>query len=106
MTRRPPRSTLFPYTTLFRSPVVFDAAVTSGPAGIPAVVGPLVAGRWSAWLLGQLPVGIALGMSVGAALAMYVRRHDASWRQPTQHRTAMSREAAMQIGRASCRERG
>jgi len=76
-------------------PVVFDAAVTSGPAGIPAVVGPLVAGRWSAWLLGQLPVGIALGMSVGAALAMYVRRHDASWRQPTQHRTAMSREAAM-----------
>src|SRR5258705_1820057 len=26
MIRRPPRSTLFPYTTLFRSPVVFAAA--------------------------------------------------------------------------------
>src|SRR5260221_1888801 len=33
MIRRPPRSTLFPYTTLFRSPVVLDqleAFVTSG----------------------------------------------------------------------------
>src|SRR2546430_7376164 len=26
MIRRPPRSTLFPYTTLFRSPLVFPAA--------------------------------------------------------------------------------
>src|SRR3712207_6953893 len=26
MIRRPPRSTLFPYTTLFRSPRMFDAA--------------------------------------------------------------------------------
>src|SRR5262245_63700712 len=26
MIRRPPRSTLFPYTTLFRSPVVLDQA--------------------------------------------------------------------------------
>src|SRR3712207_7873181 len=25
MIRRPPRSTLFPYTTLFRSPCIFDA---------------------------------------------------------------------------------
>src|SRR3712207_8279316 len=25
MIRRPPRSTLFPYTTLFRSPVLFEA---------------------------------------------------------------------------------
>src|SRR2546430_17473589 len=27
MIRRPPRSTLFPYTTLFRSVVAFDAAI-------------------------------------------------------------------------------
>src|SRR2546426_6635898 len=36
MIRRPPRSTLFPYTTLFRSPLVFaDEAITEGigPAG-------------------------------------------------------------------------
>src|SRR4051812_49512281 len=30
MIRRPPRSTLFPYTTLFRSP---DAAIVRGPDG-------------------------------------------------------------------------
>src|SRR5258707_7554009 len=30
MIRRPPRSTLFPYTTLFRSWVAFAAAATSG----------------------------------------------------------------------------
>src|SRR2546426_2519970 len=28
MIRRPPRSTLFPYTTLFRSPVIADSAAT------------------------------------------------------------------------------
>src|SRR2546425_4225891 len=31
MIRRPPRSTLFPYTTLFRSP--------PGPRGLPALLG-------------------------------------------------------------------
>src|SRR5258708_12835111 len=30
MIRRPPRSTLFPYTTLFRSPVGFDAGDNAG----------------------------------------------------------------------------
>src|SRR3712207_7876628 len=33
MIRRPPRSTLFPYTTLFRSPHVFE-----GPAPVAAVL--------------------------------------------------------------------
>src|SRR5256884_4002997 len=33
MIRRPPRSTLFPYTTLFRSP--FGCAVTKKPVGAP-----------------------------------------------------------------------
>src|SRR2546428_5008778 len=32
MIRRPPRSTLFPYTTLFRSPVQAEFAVGGGPA--------------------------------------------------------------------------
>src|SRR5258708_27100566 len=32
MIRRPPRSTLFPYTTLFRSPEVGAALVSGGPA--------------------------------------------------------------------------
>src|SRR5438874_4635553 len=33
MLRPPPRSTLFPYTTLFRSLVVVDGQVTTGPTG-------------------------------------------------------------------------
>src|SRR3712207_8166448 len=39
MIRRPPRSTLFPYTTLFRSlgvRHVRDACASSGPEGAPA----------------------------------------------------------------------
>src|SRR5258708_39703053 len=36
MIRRPPRSTLFPYTTLFRSPVRHFVAV-AGPSGVRAV---------------------------------------------------------------------
>src|SRR2546426_1725758 len=35
MIRRPPRSTLFPYTTLFRSPT--PVSLTYGPAGSPPV---------------------------------------------------------------------
>src|SRR5258706_4782977 len=34
MIRRPPRSTLFPYTTLFRSP---HRHAGPGPAGLPAI---------------------------------------------------------------------
>src|SRR5438034_11409149 len=37
MIRRPPRSTLFPYTTLFRSPRGWSASTTPGPrARVPA----------------------------------------------------------------------
>src|SRR5438309_4300402 len=46
MIRRPPRSTLFPYTTLFRSPVLSEAmcsmgACTGSPSGTTKI-------RWSA----------------------------------------------------------
>src|SRR5262252_10151509 len=36
MIRRPPRSTLFPYTTLFRSPVPARPAAVRAPAARPA----------------------------------------------------------------------
>src|SRR5256885_11986757 len=50
MIRRPPRSTLFPYTTLFRSgtqPARLCIASTAGPADAIAgrVAGPLARGR-------------------------------------------------------------
>src|SRR3712207_8414115 len=41
MIRRPPRSTLFPYTTLFRS----ELAVEPGGAGVPLLRGRLVGRR-------------------------------------------------------------
>src|SRR3712207_9009076 len=40
MIRRPPRSTLFPYTTLFRSRLLADRALLLGvPAAVPAPTG-------------------------------------------------------------------
>src|SRR2546421_9282711 len=37
MIRRPPRSTLFPYTTLFRSPEIIDRFVKE--TGVPGILG-------------------------------------------------------------------
>src|SRR5258708_26430103 len=46
MIRRPPRSTLFPYTTLFRSPVssVKTASSSSSAAFVNASAAPLLSG--------------------------------------------------------------
>src|SRR2546422_5286764 len=38
MIRRPPRSTLFPYTTLFRSPALQERQADQGPAAVRAAV--------------------------------------------------------------------
>src|SRR5256885_16895873 len=61
MIRRPPRSTLFPYTTLFRS------------SGIMSVGGKTRGTQISRWGIAALPlsvfVGIVLGAVVGAAMA-------------------------------------
>src|SRR2546422_8247611 len=40
MIRRPPRSTLFPYTTLFRSPAFEPDATLALPQGQIAIMGP------------------------------------------------------------------
>src|SRR3712207_8377879 len=42
MIRRPPRSTLFPYTTLFRSGVAWKGGVGPGRRGPPAVPRPVL----------------------------------------------------------------
>src|SRR2546425_9393276 len=49
MIRRPPRSTLFPYTTLFRS---CHAAACSGPLIVKPIVPPL------AWVAGLPSIGL------------------------------------------------
>src|SRR3712207_7420614 len=48
MIRRPPRSTLFPYTTLFRSPARREAPGVRGPPARPAREGQRVRGREAA----------------------------------------------------------
>src|SRR2546426_5179766 len=45
MIRRPPRSTLFPYTTLFRSPLATIMLVSVG-LGVVLVGVPLLVERW------------------------------------------------------------
>src|SRR5260370_32214820 len=42
MIRRPPRSTLFPYTTLFRSLIGETAPVKPWPFGMPSSINPFV----------------------------------------------------------------
>src|SRR6266852_9247604 len=58
MIRRPPRSTLFPYTTLFRSP----------PLASRGVVAPGVAVHTLTMLGGSLGLGVALGFAVAQYL--------------------------------------
>src|SRR3712207_8333522 len=57
MIRRPPRSTLFPYTTLFRSSVL--AQLTADPAGYPALAaqyaGPYTLAEIASDPVAQLP---------------------------------------------------
>src|SRR5256885_8301835 len=78
MIRRPPRSTLFPYTTLFRSGIVaVDGAYSAGrdlkvDAGDSiTVVGPAAAGR-DLSLSGGNAVAIASGASLRSGSATSV----------------------------------
>src|SRR3712207_7440794 len=51
MIRRPPRSTLFPYTTLFRSSTGHVEAVRLVPPAPPACPAALTAGAEADWLI-------------------------------------------------------
>src|SRR2546422_8486903 len=49
MIRRPPRSTLFPYTTLFRSATVVLGAATQLTATLKDAAGDVLSGRVISW---------------------------------------------------------
>src|SRR5258708_31948429 len=87
MIRRPPRSTLFPYTTLFRS----AAIVPRLPFGLARIVAPNMLGfavisavsftldlslliAWHGGLRWSLPVSVALAYLAGARLAYLLNR--------------------------------
>src|SRR5205809_1650232 len=58
MLRRPPRSTLFPYTTLFRSRLVRLDERAHLPPAFPLQAGLRDAGLWLAGLFAVLGIGI------------------------------------------------
>src|SRR2546430_17176771 len=96
MIRRPPRSTLFPYTTLFRSRK--REGMGLGDVKMMAMVGAFVGLRGTFWtiLLGSL-LGSVIGLSVVAGLYL------SGWKRGLAERG--SRRGLGKIGRASCRER-
>src|SRR3712207_9546877 len=99
MIRRPPRSTLFPYTTLFRSQQVVRVPVLVEPEALPephqevlergVAHGPVLA--LPVERLRQAPPGVNPGEGPHAAGGA---------------RVGGVLPAPEQIGRASCRERG
>src|SRR2546426_9847497 len=74
MIRRPPRSTLFPYTTLFRS--ALTAVGMSAPL-ITRLFGPPSNVQTSYYNLVNAPLAVALGLLLGLAPLMRWRRQEA-----------------------------
>src|SRR5437868_14086722 len=69
MIRRPPRSTLFPYTTLFRSEAVLPvelaqteegAVITTGPAAFTVTLNAHEGPTWVVQVTGVTPTGKAV----------------------------------------------
>src|SRR5256886_9315921 len=84
MIRRPPRSTLFPYTTLFRSWGFCEKAAPALLSGVPIVVKPASPTAWLAHRMvedvvkaGILPPG-AITLACGSARGLldHVREED------------------------------
>src|SRR2546422_9025777 len=102
MIRRPPRSTLFPYTTLFRSQAISIAAVV---AVATANGGNTSQDLKTGFLVGATPrrqqIAILIG-AIGSALAV-------GWTLTFLNRAysyqVPETRAGFEIGRASCRER-
>src|SRR5437762_14200708 len=97
MIRRPPRSTLFPYTTLFRSPV-------------PGVKWPQVRDVAQVVRAALLDVGLTGWPKTSGSRGMHVIvRIERRWTFDEVRRAALALARDVErreIGRASCRERG
>src|SRR2546426_8727786 len=127
MIRRPPRSTLFPYTTLFRSPrtvrLALTAALDDCPPSALAIVTALARDAATASELRVLAIKVLGRASNGAALSALLELVDGgtTWLgRPKLATRSLELLAALmalaagwrndarvagQIGRASCRER-
>src|SRR5256885_5640758 len=71
MIRRPPRSTLFPYTTLFRSLAALRVLTGLGVGGILAcsnvIASEYASQRWRSLAVTLQSTGYALGASIGGS---------------------------------------
>src|SRR2546426_12806024 len=100
MIRRPPRSTLFPYTTLFRSKEIRQAAPGALP-GAPSATPALLMAETQ--LVDELPIAFQVGalqiLQQAAALAHHLQ-------EPALPVEILRVDPeVIEIGRASCRER-
>src|SRR5256885_16524332 len=98
MIRRPPRSTLFPYTTLFRSRAAGSCAEAGVLGTAVGVMGTLQAHLALAVLLKWQPTPLGRLISVDFRTLHLGGFSFADAREPA--------GTAIEIGRASCRERG
>src|SRR5256885_17229775 len=104
MIRRPPRSTLFPYTTLFRSlgPLVErrSARLVDFRPMRPALLKKAIQ---------SAPADLAAMERIGAPAKGYPALENLLWTQPVEPQTPACAYATLvaeeKIGRASCRER-
>src|SRR5689334_24008521 len=74
MIRRPPRSTLFPYTTLFRSADVSVGSDRGASLELPILLGQLVRGADER--AGQLPLHDRLDPGLVSRIDVAVQKHE------------------------------
>src|SRR3712207_9565522 len=99
MIRRPPRSTLFPYTTLFRSPkVISEAFRVLKPGGRFAVSDMVFLGDKS-----KLPVELVSSMEAWSGCVSGALEKD-EYEKLLREAGFEDVSAEIKIGRASCRE--
>src|SRR3712207_9482206 len=109
MIRRPPRSTLFPYTTLFRSQRAENAPAYKSTPLRPAIIMTAVL-VWAlvVALIVRVPAwaSIFLAVLTGASFLAFLGGYSYLFvRDRESLRTGRTGRGALEIGRASCRER-
>src|SRR5687768_18301120 len=87
MTRPPPRSTLFPYTTLFRSPLVVAYAL-AGTTDIDLINEPLGQGKSGPVYLKEIwpsPQEVETAVKQTVRPEMFARRYDNVFERSEEH---------------------
>src|SRR3712207_9246844 len=114
MIRRPPRSTLFPYTTLFRSDGLSldiqegEFIVLLGPSGcgkstlLNAIAGLLDVAEGQIWINGK---NVTWEEPKDRGIAMVFQSYALYPRMSVRENMSFGLKMAKKIGRASCRER-